>query len=374
MSAASPRRAFVHKGFTLVELLVVIAIIGILIALLLPAVQAAREAARRTQCTNQLKQLGVACHNYHDAKKKLPPAVEIARPPANCDRNMVSAFRTGTPTGYAGYGPNWLIHLLPYMEQEGLYDQHAASILNYMNPPPPAVPGTDISWRAIRTARLSNLFCPTDTRETQMTACSHDGGNWERGNYAASAGPSWLHCTLDGRSSSSGATGSAAGGSLGGMFGVNWGAELNQVATMDGTSNTIMLSEIRTGLNQFDRRGTWAMGLAGASITAANAGISPGGDCNLPNDATEKSDDIENCSQLRTALGVGNSGLGARRMGCSFDNGPNNWPNWQAQTRSLHPGGVNVCLGDASVRWVRNEVSQQLWQRMLGRNDGLVIP
>jgi prepilin-type processing-associated H-X9-DG protein len=61
-------------------------------------------------------------------------------------------------------------------------------------------------------------------------------------------------------------------------------------------------------------------------------------------------------------------------MGCSFDNGPNNWPNWQAQSRSLHPGGVDVCFGDGSVRWVRNDVSQALWQRMLGRNDGLVIP
>jgi prepilin-type N-terminal cleavage/methylation domain-containing protein/prepilin-type processing-associated H-X9-DG protein len=376
---ALPLRLQRHRsGFTLVELLVVIAIIGILIALLLPAVQSAREAARRTQCTNQLKQLGLGCHNYHDARKKLPPAVEIAGTLTNCQQDMVSAFRT------PGYGPNWLIHVLPYIEQEALYDRYATNINNYLRPPAGLNPGQDLAWRAIRTNRLSNLYCPTDAREQQMTACSHDDNSglpagtsgWERGNYAASAGASWLHCTLDGRSSTAGARSGSAGGSLGGMFGVNWGAELNQVATMDGTANTIMLSEIRVGLVAVDRRGTWAMGLAGASITAANAGLPPAptGDCNLPNDPNEYSDDIENCNSVRMALGLGNTGLGVRRMGCSNDNLPNNWPNWQAQSRSLHPGGVNVCFGDGSVRWVRNDVSQVLWQRMLGRNDGLVIP
>src|SRR5688572_30694340 len=180
MSAASLRRMVVHRGFTLVELLVVIAIIGILIALLLPAVQAAREAARRTQCINQLKQLGIGCHNYHDAKKKLPPAVDIHSPPALGTQNMLSAFRT------PGYGPNWLIHILPYIEQEGLYDQFADGIQNFMTrlPNDPNLQ----SWRGIRTNRLSNLHCPTDVKENQMAACTHDGGGWERGNYAASAG------------------------------------------------------------------------------------------------------------------------------------------------------------------------------------------
>lgn len=198
-----------------------------------------------------------------------------------------------------------------------------------------------------------------------MTPCSLNGGNWARGNYAASAGPGWLHYTVDGRS---GTNGSAAGvtGSAGGMMGVNWGAELNQVATMDGTANTVLFSEIRTGLKDVDRRGTWAMGVAGASITAANAI----GDCVAPNDQAEKSDDIEDCSQIKAAFpGVQ---LGARyRMGCSPDGGATNWPNWQAQSRSQHPGGVNVCFSDGSVRWVRNEVAQTVWRRMLARNDGI---
>jgi hypothetical protein len=155
------------------------------------------------------------------------------------------------------------------------------------------------------------------------------------------------------------------------MMGVNWGAELNQVASMDGTANTIMLSEIRVGLSPRDRRGTWAMGLSGASVTAANAI----GDAVLPNDNTEFSDDIENCDNVRTDLRLPQrSGMGVLRMGCSNDNLPNNWPNWQAQSRSLHMTGVSVCFGDGSVRWVANNVSQVLWARMLGRNDGMTIP
>ena len=99
------------KGFTLVELLVVIAIIGILIALLLPAVQAAREAARRMQCSNNLKQMGLAVHNYIDAAKRLPSA----------------ATRGGVPTGATAYAemiyPNWRVQILPYLEQTAVFEQ-----------------------------------------------------------------------------------------------------------------------------------------------------------------------------------------------------------------------------------------------------------
>ena len=98
-----------RSGFTLVELLVVIAIIGILVALLLPAVQAAREAARRMSCGNNLKQIGLALHNYHDTYKTMPPAIVYTRPPAQNARN-------GRP--YWGWGAL----VLPYVEQTPLHD------------------------------------------------------------------------------------------------------------------------------------------------------------------------------------------------------------------------------------------------------------
>jgi len=97
------------KGFTLVELLVVIAIIGILIALLLPAVQAAREAARRSQCTNNLKQLGLALHNHHDTYLRFPPGGARDQPPFG---------KVETD-----WGSSWLVYILPFVEQKPLYDQ-----------------------------------------------------------------------------------------------------------------------------------------------------------------------------------------------------------------------------------------------------------
>ncbi|MCA9147146.1 MAG: DUF1559 domain-containing protein, partial [Planctomycetales bacterium] len=110
----------VSKGFTLVELLVVIAIIGILVALLLPAVQAAREAARRMQCSNNLKQLGIAFHNYHDTHKKLPA------PYVACELTRLGGALSavlGTPLPPGDTLHSWGTALLPFMEQQPLYDQ-----------------------------------------------------------------------------------------------------------------------------------------------------------------------------------------------------------------------------------------------------------
>src|SRR5688572_7973995 len=125
-----------RSAFTLIELLVVIAIIAILIGLLLPAVQKVREAAARMKCGNNLKQLGIAAHSYHDTHGQFPAAVQIARPPANGAQEMVSAYRT------PGFGPNWAVFLLPYIEQESLYKQVRINVENYL-----PGGGSDQGWR-----------------------------------------------------------------------------------------------------------------------------------------------------------------------------------------------------------------------------------
>ena len=137
MRSSSLRR----RGFTLVELLVVIAIIGTLVALLLPAVQAAREAARNAQCTNNLKQIGLAVHNYHDSKKK-----------------MVPAYTTGV--GHA----TWLVYIMPYLEQGSLYESVNVE-LQYYNLPEGAVE-----------TQVPFFFCPSRRTAPQLSVAGDERG------------------------------------------------------------------------------------------------------------------------------------------------------------------------------------------------------
>ena len=126
-----------HVGFTLVELLVVITIIGILIALLMPAVQEAREAARRAQCSNNIKQLGLACLHYHNAQQIFPPAMFI---PAGESPNVTNKWMQ-----------NWAIMILPYCEGMTLYNQ-----FNF------TVPISNALNAAPRSAQLPIMLCPSD--------------------------------------------------------------------------------------------------------------------------------------------------------------------------------------------------------------------
>jgi prepilin-type N-terminal cleavage/methylation domain-containing protein len=342
-------------GFTLVELLVVIAIIGVLVALLLPAVQAAREASRRSQCANNMKQLGLAAHNFADTNNsRFPPFVQIIDPPTPAQTNTLSTYRT------PGFGPNWVVLMLPFFEQKGLFDQNAAGINAFLTSA-----GTDQTWRNVRlngtnAVKLKSMLCPTDLNTVKPF--SLNGGNWGRGNYGANGGPSWLSYAVDGNSQAV-----LFGG---GCFGINKSPTIQEISNSDGTAETVMIHEIRQGLVEADRRGVWAMGVGGSSVTGAFSQ----GDATVPNDTLEYSDDIENCNDVRTAMGVGNSGLGKLRMGCSNDNLPNNWPNWQAQSRSLHPGGIQACFADGGVRFISNSIAQTTWQAICGRNDGVVPP
>ena len=130
-----------REGFTLIELLVVIAIIGVLVGLLLPAVQQAREAARRTACTNKVKQLGIAFHNYHDARKRFPPGVS---------RDQTPYGKAGaTPSSWGGRG--WLCHLLAFLEEDQLGNALETE----------AATGNMIDPAAGRNVSLPQVRCPS---------------------------------------------------------------------------------------------------------------------------------------------------------------------------------------------------------------------
>lgn len=240
-----------------------------------------------------------------------------------------------------------------------------------------ATSGSDTNWRTtVQGITLNGFMCPSDAFNSMPFVAPEGSGTWMRGNYAANAGPSWLNGTINGASNSGTSlsntpdlnSSSSYNTFSGGMMGINYGAHLNQIP--DGSSNTILLNEVRAGMVNIDRRGVWAMGLAGSSITAAHAT----GDSHTPNDNTDaKADDIEDCGSIMNAMGVAQSGNGLAPlgMGCSWDNGPNNWPNWQAEARSLHANGVNACFGDGSVRFVTNDVPENIWFCMNARNDGI---
>lgn len=160
-------------GFTLVELLVVIAIIGILVALLLPAVQAAREAARRTQCSNNLKQLGLAAHNFHDTHKRFPPGyLGLGIPRSNPTEPDYYAWN---PDPWSCQWLGSLVYLLPYLEQQNIHENIFMDLrVDRYGNPNPNIPKHSMPWWTeprtweIAQTRINSLLCPsTDAYQNQ---------------------------------------------------------------------------------------------------------------------------------------------------------------------------------------------------------------
>ncbi len=300
-----------HRGFTLVELLVTIAIIGVLIALLLPAVQQARSAARRTTCKSHLRQIGMALASYHDSHQMFPPFfVDSAT------NDPMQTMMLARQNQYA----NWLVRLLPYVEQTNLYNTWDFNVPAVQNPG--------------RAAEIAIYKCPSDPNNSASNRCSYAGGDWARGNYGLNVTP--CHIFHGVQDSSTGPR-----SRLGGMGSANFGVRI--AAVTDGTSNTIFVDELRSGLNDLDLRGTWAMPAVAAAGTSALFN-----DAHRPNPCEREPDDIENCSAAGLFSTLGNA---KGCMGC--------WDSTTTQqgaARSMHVGGVHALLVDGSVRFISENI------------------
>ncbi len=320
------------RGFTLVELLVVIAIIGVLVSLLLPAVQAAREAARRLQCQNNLKQLQLAILNYESAMQVYPAAGIIDNPADLRSGKMFS----------------WLVLTLPYIEQQSLHDQFnfKVSILNQTTEP--------------QSTPLAALLCPSDQARGKIYTDSSftSGKRFAKGNYAAYCSP--FHTDLM----------HEFPGAL------TAGRPQAQADLRDGTTNTICVSEVRVRANDQDQRGAWALPWSGSSLLAFDMhhGGSAGtnftylpasiGQTQPPNNQGSNIDMLYNCTDL--------AGAQLAKMPCqTFGSGTNGY--LSAAPRSNHSGGVYCTLMDGSVRFLSDTVDQIGMSYLISINDGKVI-
>lgn len=295
-------------AFTLIELLVVIAIIAILVALLLPAVQQAREAARRSSCKNNLKQLGIALHNYHDVVGCLP--LGAIKAPSN------------SSAGTSGYV--WVRYILPYIEQSAMYDAWNEDI-PYHN-------GTNLPL--IRTT-IPTLLCPSDT----ATKTWNNAPNY---NYAVNYG----NTSIGRRSPFNSVNFKIAPF----HYSNNHTGKSYRLRDMtDGTTNTMLMAEVRQGPLNSDLRGLiWY---------APHTGFT----AHYPPNAT-------NPDYLASGFcQAGSADLGMPCTGTSSAN-PLNF-----SARSKHKGGVQVVLGDASVRFISDNIDIDIWRNLSTMQDGQVL-
>jgi prepilin-type N-terminal cleavage/methylation domain-containing protein/prepilin-type processing-associated H-X9-DG protein len=323
-----PRRA----AFTLIELLVVISIIGILLGLLLPAVQRVREAAYRMSCQNNLKQLGLALHGHHDSYSKFPWGSNNKKP-------------------WAWSAPRitYIISLYPYLEQDAAYSKWNPDVIEASGGDGGVIPWcgsvNSVGPDAPTAVVVKILLCPSDGMGGPTSINRPSAGillgTWNNCNYLGFFGDKDYGSGLPGASP---ANKRAA-------FGFNYGARLADIT--DGTSNTMVMGEYLTGLSQdeapFDFRGVpWI--------------------------------DFPGCSQLYTQSTPNSSSPDLFHPGKYCYNRPElNLPcaestgdQTTAAARSRHPGGVNVLLADGSVRFINQGISLDTWQALGSISGGEV--
>lgn len=352
------------SAFTLVELLVVIAIIGILVALLLPAVQAAREAARRVSCQNNMKQLPLAALNYESSQGGLPHMSEFAT--LGSDRLFVGSPNSATKDGFNKMY-SWIVPLLPYMEQSPLYDQFDLDLGVDQQ--------VDASGNQIdpQATHIPTLICASDNAGQRwfLDGSKNFGRRFAKGNYAAYVSPIHVECLRH----YPGAIGERQ-------------RKLSKIA--DGTTHTIMVAEVLTREDEGDEHGIWAMNLSGASILALDMHNSQAGTPYSTACAGDKSvfntkpyspiqqaaggDDSTKLPNLKMYTNTGlliealrscPTGANLDGMGCTRSSSSG-----YVSPRSNHPSGVNSAHVDGSVRWLSDDVDSYLLARFISINDG----
>jgi prepilin-type N-terminal cleavage/methylation domain-containing protein/prepilin-type processing-associated H-X9-DG protein len=348
-------------GFTLVELLVVIAIIGVLISLLLPALQIAREAARKGSCTNNLKQLSLAVLNYEHTFRVFPPSGIVDRPTGERKEIDGSVRKNGYVmyTQDSGRMFSWIVLTLPFFEQQALHKQFDfnKSVLDQK----PVEP---------QSTYISTLGCPSDSAQGRVFQDLRSTRRkvFAKGNYAAYCSPYHVE------------------------YQNFWpGALIAHIPQTrrrfrDGFSTTIMLSEVRTRDNPGDERGVWALPWCGATLLAYDAHhvhlseedtpfvpyrrknryrVDPtftAESAQPPNNPGPSLDVITDCSGEADAVF---SNMPCRTyLRAMF---------WSAAPRSLHPGGVNVTWCDGRVTFMNDNVDRTEFGYMVSIDDGQPI-
>ncbi len=330
MTASVNLRGKDRSGFTLVELLVVIAIIGILIGLLLPAVQAAREAARRMQCTNQLKQLGLACQNFHDVQKSLP----------NASYQKILKKYQATNGSYGRF--SGLVVMLPYLEQNSLY---ATALTQIERGDVPWTSGADIAWCQF----VSPFACPSDGSVKQAD------GSLQATSYHMNRGDITLNWDWN---------------EYRGAFSNGAQHDMTLSDIIDGTSNTVFFSEAVVGSSLKSNKVKGGVALLqgdfnnGHTTSWENFYFTP----SVCAAVRGSSGDISNNYSVDTndGWGIGRRWADAQQNYTLFytilpPNSPTcargNAENCCVTTASsYHSGGVNVCMGDGSVRFISDTV------------------